>query len=216
MAEFNDLDIERLAEEPGLLIDLCRQVIEEMDSEPEVAGVGEQETQLREISKTIDRLEKMNIPIPDVLRAEKTRLAAALGIQADSKQTMISLAQGLEEVLTELKERLGVVSGRGGNGGGGRGPRGPRTPKTSLKTLREQIILALKKMGGRGAVKEVIAQIERQLDGKLLPGDMEWRDSVNEVAWQNNAKWERNRMREAGILRGDSPHGIWELSDEYK
>ena len=47
MAEFNDLDIERLAEEPGLLIDLCRQVIEEMDSEPEVAGVGEQETQLR-------------------------------------------------------------------------------------------------------------------------------------------------------------------------
>jgi len=153
MAEFNDLDIERLAEEPGLLIDLCRQVIEEMDSEPEVAGVGEQETQLREISKTIDRLEKMNIPIPDVLRAEKTRLAAALGIQADSKQTMISLAQGLEEVLTELKERLGVVSGRGGNGGGGSGPRGPRTPKTSHFIHREQIILALKKMGGRGAVK---------------------------------------------------------------
>jgi hypothetical protein len=55
----------------------------------------------------------------------------------------------------------------------------------------------------------------RQLEGKLLPGDMEWRESANECVWQNNAKWERFHMTQDGLLRRGSPHGIWELGEDH-
>ena len=38
---------------------------------PMTSDVGEQEAQLREISKTIERLEKAGVSVPDVLRGEK-------------------------------------------------------------------------------------------------------------------------------------------------
>ena len=80
--------------------------------------------------------------------------------------------------------------------------------------LREQIIQALRKLGGSARVSEVIEEMGQQLDGKLLPGDMEWREATNEYVWQNNAKWERYRMTQDGTLRNDSPYGIWALAEE--
>ncbi len=56
----------------------------------------------------------------------------------------------------------------------------------------------------------------RQLEGKLLSGDMAWRESTAEYAWQNNAKWERYRMTRDGTLRNDSPRGYWELGEGWK
>ena len=46
------------AEDPGLLVELCRKVIDELDSGACDSGVVEREAQLREIAKTIERLEK--------------------------------------------------------------------------------------------------------------------------------------------------------------
>jgi hypothetical protein len=61
-------------------------VIDRLDSGADDTDIGEQETQLREIAKAIERLEKAGVTVPDVLRAEKTRLAAALSIHADATQ----------------------------------------------------------------------------------------------------------------------------------
>ena len=58
--------------------------------------------------------------------------------------------------------------------------------------------------------------MERQMDGKFLPGDKEWREATAEYTWQNNAKWERFRMTKEGILCSDSPRGIWELTEGHK
>ena len=71
-------------------------------------------------------------------------------------------------------------------------------------------------MGGRARVADVIEEMGRQLKGKLLPGDLEWRESTNEYAWQNNAKWERYHMTQDGTLRSDSPRGYWELGEGQK
>ena len=59
----------------------------------------------------------------------------------------------------------------------------------------------------------MIEDMGRQLDGQLLPGDLEWRESTGEYAWQNNAKWERYKMTQDGTLRSDSPRGFWELGE---
>jgi hypothetical protein len=52
------------------------------------------------------------------------------------------------------------------------------------------------------------------MDGKLLPGDLAFRRNGKTIAWQNNACWERLKMRQDGLLRDDSPSGIWELVKE--
>ena len=153
----------------------------------------------------------MGVPVPDALRGEKTRLAAELGIQAQAGQALHHLADELEAILKDINTRLG----RGSDPKATKKPRGKRSrsPKTDNKVLRKYIIQALKKLGGRARVPDVIEEMGRQLEGKLLPGDLEWRESTGEYAWQNNAKWERYNMTQDGILRSDSPRGYWELGE---
>ena len=71
-------EIERFVKDPGLLVELCREVIDEIDAGTDETDSAEREAQLREIAKAIERLEKVGVSVPDVLRAEKTRLAASL------------------------------------------------------------------------------------------------------------------------------------------
>jgi hypothetical protein len=156
----------------------------------------------------------MGIPVPDALRGEKTRLAAGLGIQAQAEQALQHLADELAAILKDLNTRFG----RGSDPPTTKKPRGKRsrTQKTDKKVLRKHIIQALKKLGGRARVSDVIEEMGRQLEGKLLPGDMEWRESTGEYAWQNNAKWERYKMTQDGTLRSDSPRGYWELGEDRR
>ena len=46
------LDRDRFVKDPGLLVELCREVIDELDSGACDSDVAERETQLREIAKT--------------------------------------------------------------------------------------------------------------------------------------------------------------------
>jgi hypothetical protein len=207
-------DIDRFVKDPSLLIDLVRDVIDRIDCGSNNADTGEKEAQLREIAKAVEKLEKMGVPVPDALRAEKTRLAADLGTQSHSEQTLQHLADEFTEIVKDLNARLGL-------GDAVTKPKKPatkrsRTPKTDKSVLRMNIIKALRTLGGRAKVSDVIEEMGRQLKGKLLPGDLEWRESTNEYAWQNNAKWERYRMTQDGTLRSDSPRGFWELGEGQK
>jgi len=210
----NDIDIDRFVKDPSLLIELCHEVIDRLDSGAEDPKTREKEAQLREIAKAVEKLEKMGVAVPDALRAEKTRLAAQLGTQAQAKQALQQFADELDAITKDLNTRLG----RGNDPPTTKKPRGKRsrTPKTDKKVLREYIIQALKRLGGRAKVSNVIEDMGRQLDGQLLPGDLEWRESTGEYAWQNNAKWERYKMTQDGTLRSDSPRGFWELGEEHQ
>ena len=166
---------------------------------------------MRAIAKAIEQLEKSGVGVPDPLRAEKTRLAAALAVHADAKQVLAQLADEFQDILKNLRERLGQSTTAPEAK-----PRGKRSklPKTPPAVLREYILQALKKLGGRARVPDVIEEMARQLEDKLLPGDTIWREATNEPAWRNNAKWERFMMTQDGTLRRDSPHGIWELGED--
>ena len=207
-------DIDRFVKDPSHLIVLCRDVIDRIDCGSNNADTGEKEVQLREIAKAIEKLEKMGVPVPDALRAEKTRLAADLGTQSQSEQTLQHLADEFTEIVKELNARLGLCSVATNS----KKPttKRSRTPKTDKNVLRKNIIKALRTLGGRARVADVIEEMGRQLKGKLLPGDLEWRESTNEYAWQNNAKWERYHMTQDGTLRSDSSRGYWELGEGQK
>ena len=211
----NDINIERFTKDPDILIKLCQDVIDRICNTSEDPKIAEQEAQLREIAKAISKLEKINVPIPDALRAEKGKLAAALVCKDDGVPALYLLAKGFEEILKALNRRLNRVKNHA-TSGKMQGIKKTRTPKTKSKILRENIIIALRKLGGRAKAASVIKEMERQLEGRLLPGDLDWLDSTNEHVWRNNAGWERNQMRREGIIRSDSPHGIWELTEEYR
>ena len=204
-------DIDGFVRDPSQVVELCRDVINQLDASSEEVAVAEQEAQLRAIAKAIEQLEKSGVGVPDPLRAEKTRLAAALAVHADAKQVLAQLADEFQDILKNLRERLGQSTTAPEAK-----PRGKRSklPKTPPAVLREYILQALKKLGGRARVPDVIEEMARQLEDKLLPGDTIWREATNEPAWRNNAKWERFMMTQDGTLRRDSPHGIWELGED--
>ena len=103
----DSVDIAPYVKDPSLLVDLCREVIDGLDSSTDDSDVGEREAQLREISKTIERFEKAGVSVPDVLRGEKTRLAASLAVHADSTQALGQLADEFANIVKELRTRLG-------------------------------------------------------------------------------------------------------------
>lgn len=209
-----DSSIERFVKDPSLLVDLCHDVIDQLDAYTDATDIDEQQTQLREIAKTIERLEKAGVSVPDVLRAEKTRLAASLSIHADARQALTHLTDEFADILKDLRSRLGLDQGSDGGGTEKKTKKRSKLPRTDPSVLRDQIIQALRALGGKARAREVVENMGQQLDGKLLPGDLEWRDSTREYAWQNNAKWERYRMVQDGVLSNDSPRGIWELPED--
>lgn len=204
-------DIDHFVKNPSLLVELCLEVIVQLHANSE--EVSEQEAQLRAIAKAIQQLEKSGVAVSEPLRAEKTRLAATLAVHSEAKQALALLADEFQKILKDLRERLGQNATAWGAKLGGKRSKLSTTPKA---ILREHILQALKKLGGRARASEVIKEMARQLDGKLLPGDTVWRDATKESAWQNNAKWERFHMTEDGALRRNSPRGIWELGEEQK
>lgn len=139
-------------------------------------------------------------------------MAAALAVRADSKQALEQLADALQDILKDVRKRLGQIEAVAPEPKPrARRPKQPRAPRTAL---REHIIQALKALGGSARVSDVMDQMARQLEGKLLPGDTLWREATNEPAWQNNTKWERLRMTQDGALRVGSPRGVWELGEK--
>jgi hypothetical protein len=207
----SESDNDRFVKDPSLLVELCREVIDRIDSGSDDPKAGEKEAQLRAIAKAVEKLGKQGVAVPDALRAEKTRLAAELSFHAHAEQALRHFGDELDAILKDLNARLG----RGSDQAAVKKQRLKRShsPKTDKKILRKNIIKALRTLGGRAKVTDVIEEMGRQLEGKLLPGDREWRESTNEYAWQNNAKWERYSMTLDGTLRSDSPRGYWELNE---
>jgi len=207
-------EIERYVKDPSLLVELCREVIERLDAGSDNGDTAAMEAQLREIARAIDKLDKQGVPVPDALRAEKTRLAAALGVSAEATQTLNHLADELEELLKELKDRIGRTPETATT----KKPRAKRSksPKTDIKILRQLIVEALRHLGGSAPKNDVLKYMEEKLHGKLLPGDLEWREATNDHAWQNNACWERYAMTQDGTLKTGSPRGTWELSEDHR
>jgi hypothetical protein len=169
-------------------------------------------TQLREISRTIDRLDKAGVQIPEALRAEKTRLAAALGTKTETSQILICLIDAFEDLLKDLKKRLGQDENYTG-GKKRRGGNRSHEPLTKKEFYRDYIINALNKLGGRARPTDLFKEMKVQLADKLQPCDLESYPNGTEV-WYMRASWERVAMVREGILRSDSPHGIWELNKD--
>lgn len=97
---------------------------------------------------------------------------------------------------------------------GGRGAQADRTTanvpgKTPQAEFRQPILDALEELGGRGRAKDVKARVGEQVP--LRSGDFAQLAS-GAVVWETSVAWERQKLKDEGVLKSDSPRGWWELA----
>jgi len=123
IVDIDAVDIDRFVKDPSTLVEVCREVVDLLDESSDVAAVAEQEAQLRAIAKAVEQLEKSGVTVPDPLRAEKTRLIASLAVHADALEALAQLADEFQDILRDLRDRLGRNCYDGGPEQGLRGQR---------------------------------------------------------------------------------------------
>lgn len=88
--------------------------------------------------------------------------------------------------------------------------RGKKTPeKEYFIPLLESLI----EMGGSGKIKKVVDKVGEKMKDNL--NNYDWQQlKTGEIRWRNTAEWARNTLKNRGLLKSDSPRGIWEISEK--
>jgi len=215
MNTHHEMDIQKYVDNPDGLIALCDAVLQQLRETSQPVTIKQKQAQLKEVSRSIEQLEKLSVAIPDELRDLKLNLVTELDTSTENKDRLEKLLIGLREITQTVDDPIASKPAK---------PRKSRRrkrrtksdpPITQQEVFRDEIIIALMELGGSGTPKEVVKIIEKNMAGRLLPADYE-RRSTGEVIWENNVHWQRLKMKNDGILRSDSPKGTWELSEEYK
>jgi len=116
----------------------------------------------------------------------------------------------LAEQFTVAEEEEEAIDG--GRRNLGRLQRGLRTPEHAF---RMPILQALVELGGNGSVSDVLDHVETVMKPKLKDVDFEpLASDPNNLRWRNTAQWSRNIMVNEGLLKSDSPRGVWEITDK--
>ncbi len=92
---------------------------------------------------------------------------------------------------------------------------GPRAPVGSLLPEAEYEQPILKVLGdcsGHAPARDVIKLVGELVADRLMPLDREKLPNGLQ-RWESRVQFTRLRMRKAGLIKEDSPRGVWELSD---
>lgn len=81
------------------------------------------------------------------------------------------------------------------------------------RAFRPYILKALAELGGSAREADVLDRVWEMVKSRLSPIDLEWMPAGNDYRWRKKARWERFVMKQGGLLRNDSPFGIWELTE---
>jgi hypothetical protein len=177
----------------------------------------------------------------DGMLSEKIRLAeamkeATLGAQFTKAQQLLARAERVERLMEQVQqlrdaweqldkpedslaggtedppeldliERLFSARHHGGT------VKRQKADKTPEREYRVPILESLEQLGGQGHVKEVLRLVYEKMKNRLTGDDLKPLPSGGEVRWANTAMWARFNMVREGLLRSDSPRGVWEISE---
>ena len=88
--------------------------------------------------------------------------------------------------------------------------------KTPQSQYRIPILQVLTELGGQGRVNEILEKVYEKMEDILNKVDLELLPSGTDSRWRNTAQWARNTMIKEGLLKKDSPRGIWEITENGK
>ena len=167
-------------------------LLEEVEAEIDfVNGVGARAFEGRDYDKTKEALERSGL-----LTVLRDKVA---GLRREW-QELAALAEREEDEETRAERRnLGRLR------------KGQRTPEFAYYL---PILQVLEKMGGSGKVADVLDRIGRVM--KLVLKDVDHDPLASDPSnprWRNTAQWARNSMVHEGLLRADSPRGVWQITE---
>lgn len=85
--------------------------------------------------------------------------------------------------------------------------------KTADDAYRVPILRALVDMGGSAETGAVLDRVYATMKARLNEHDLAPLASDGSPRWRNTAQWCRNSMRQEGLIKDDSPHGVWQISE---
>lgn len=87
--------------------------------------------------------------------------------------------------------------------------------RTREEAYYRPILEALQTLGGSAQMNLVLDRVLESMRGVLKDVDYEPLSSEPDMPrWKNAAQWARNSLVKQGLLRNDSPRGIWQISEE--
>jgi peptidoglycan/xylan/chitin deacetylase (PgdA/CDA1 family) len=167
---------------------------------------------LEEIEAEIELVNKVGAKAFEVRDYERARAAL------EQAGHIIAFRSKVDDVRREWSLLAGqhpeaheTLEDHGGRRNLGRLRRGLRTPEEAYNL---PILQALESLGGSAPVGQVVEKVRQLMAGVLREVDFEPLASDPESPrWRNSAQWARNAMAREGLLKNDSPRGIWELSE---
>ena len=82
------------------------------------------------------------------------------------------------------------------------------------REFKRPLLEVLYGLGGSAHIKDAKREFFRQFKSLLQPVDLQPLVSGNQIRWENKLEWARFHLVEEGLMRRDSPKGIWELTDK--
>jgi len=91
--------------------------------------------------------------------------------------------------------------------------RGLKTPQSQYKIPILQVLTDLE---GRREANKILEKVYEKMKELLNPIDLQVLSSGTDFRWRNTAMWAKNMMINEGLLRKDTPRGIWEITEKGK
>jgi len=210
--EKNDV-LDFLANNPDILLEIVGEILEKCRNNIDQTSIVESKKQLIEISRTIDKLESTGITVPDELRNLKSSLLAASNDSNQDQTRYEMIINGLNDLCSKYKLN-GHPKPRGRKRSSDKDSPVRQGRLTPRNTLIRAIVQVMEQMGNSGSNKEIHQNLELVLADVLTPEDYDL-DSSGRITWYNQVDWARMYMVKIGMMRNDSPRGVWELSKNY-
>ncbi len=202
------------ARELEVVVALIRGCLEEPKAcekpKPEVAAMKHQGVD-EAFEILLDELETV------LTEAREEAARASRAGRYDEAQALLAKAQQIEKFTGEIRakrkewEHLSAKPHRTRKPSAKRLRRGERTLG---EDYRLPILRALVALGGEAKMQQVLERVCAEMKGRLKPADLQPLPSGTELRWRNTAQWERFKMVNEGLLRRDSPRGIWAITDK--
>lgn len=122
---------------------------------------------------------------------------------------------GLKQDLAALEKRFGALVEAEPETPAADGKKFKKGLKTPESAYQRPILQALVELGGSSDLHPVLERVFAKMKGQLNSHDLAPLPSDGVTPrWQNTAQWARNALRESGSIRGDTPRGVWEITDK--
>jgi hypothetical protein len=146
----------------------------------------------------------------------KASEASQAGRYTEAKASL-TVAQRIEQFVSDIRAKQREWKSLPGSSrpqpaARGRMPKGSRTPEDAFFL---PILRALDALGGEAKVSKILDLVFAEMKPHLKPIDIQPVPSDrNTPRWRNTAQWARLNLVQQGLLRNDSPNGIWAISEK--